>query len=80
MKTHVDSNTFAVLGENNEIKFYGIQDIYESDCPILIGNCEIKPKILDMAWDGDRLLCLTEDEIIEIPLDMTSKKKKKRVT
>eukprot|EP00494_Astrolonche_serrata_P005224 UN05240 len=73
MKTQTKSNVFAVLGTNNIVKFYASKDLYESQAPVFIGSSEVKPEIIDMFWDDNRLLCLTADEIIEIKISTTAK-------
>jgi len=69
IKTHYDSNVFAVLGENNEIKVYTCVELWNYVEPVCVAHCKIKPDVMDIFWCDGKLYGLTGDELISVTLE-----------
>jgi len=77
IRTHYDTNVFAVLGENNEIKVYTCVELWDYVEPVCVAHCKIKPDVVDIFWCGGKLYAITKDELISVTLNSCEKLNKK---
>lgn len=63
-----ETNITAVLSSKNEIKLYAFKKIGNEGRPKLVGSCMIKPEVLAMEWMNGRLVCMTDNEFLEVDI------------
>jgi len=66
IRCHKESNLIAILDEENVIYFYTFEDIAIEDDPVLVASVQIKPLVKQMDWIENKLVCLTDSEILQI--------------
>lgn len=79
IRCHKETNVIAILDEENSVYFW-VVDIETEDSPVLVASVDIKPNVKQMEWIGNKLVCLTDSEILEItsinPSDLVKQQKK----
>lgn len=68
IRCHKETNVIAVSSTENQIKFYTVPDLDDLAPPTLVATCAVKYDILEMEWFEDTLVCLTDNELLEIKI------------
>merc|ERR1712079_302548 len=71
VRCHTETNVIAVSSSENQIQFYTVLDLNSLEPPALVATCAVKYDIVEMEWFEDKLICLTDTEILEIKIKPT---------